>query len=469
MSSYRGPRQLKFPQWSYLQEGTVNQCDTAGVPSPQSAQVMEFPCKDEAYQLMEEILERSNMQKALMRLETNKGSAGTDGIGIEDFRQYLVKNWPTIKGKLLSGIYKPGPVLKVEIPKRAGGKRELGIPTMIDRLINQAILQKLTPIFDPGFSDSSYGFRPGRNAHQAIRQAQKYILEDHRYVVDMDIEKFFDRVNHDILMSRLSRKVKDKRLLALIGRYLRSGIMEKGCCNSREEGTPQGSPLSPLLSNIILDDLDKELEKRGHKFVRYADDCNIYVKSPRAGKRVMASIQRFLERHLKLRCNQAKSSVGAVSRRKFLGFSFFALKEARVRLAPSAKKEFQEKIKRLTKRTLGISMEERIQRINSYINGWIGYYHLAKTPTVYRDFDSWIRRRLRACLLKQWKLPRTKRRKLKGLGVRDSLAKQVSGSSKGCWRLSTVKPVQIALSNSYWKQKGLVSLQERYSKLCQSL
>jgi len=458
--------QLKFPGWSCPEEDTVNQESNPGVPSPSLARVMESPCKEIEYNTLEKILERSNMQKALHRVESNKGCSGIDGIGQKEIRKHLKENWLEIKEKILKGMYTPEAALRVEIRKDGGGMRELSIPTLTDRLIQQGILQILNPIFEPLFSDFSYGFRERRNAHQAVEKARAYIEEGYRYVVDLDIEKFFDRVNHDILMSRLSQEIKDKRVLKLIGKYLRSGIMLNGCCINREEGTPQGSPLSPLLSNIILNDLDRELEKRGHKFVRYADDCNIYVRSRRAGERVKESIEKFLERKLRLKCNQAKSGVDKISQRSFLGFNFSNERVPKIRLSRKAKKKFKKNVRRLTKRRHSTSMEKRIKRLNLYLVGWIGYFHIARTPSIYRDYDSWIRRRLRVCQLKQWKLPDTKRRRLRGLRVPDDVIRSFYGSNKRCWSDSGSLAVSMGLNVKYWGKQGLKSLKGLYSKFC---
>ena len=362
--------------------------------------------------LLKQILSRENMLLALKRVEKNKGSHGVDMMPVRNLRQHIVENWSSIKEAILKGTYNPMPVRRVEIPKPDGGVRLLGIPTVTDRLIQQAIAQVLSKIYDPMFSEHSYGFRPNRSAHDAVRKAKGYIRDGFRWVVDMDLEKFFDKVNHDRLMSTLAKTVNDKPLLKLIRKYLQAGVMINGVVSSTSQGTPQGGPLSPLLSNIVLDELDKELEKRGHKFVRYADDCNIYVKSKRAGGRTMASIQRFIEGKLRLKVNIKKSAVDRPWKRKFLGFSFTSAKEPKIRIAKESIKRMKEKVREITSRKMPYPMEYRIAKLNQYLIGWCGYFALADTKSVFKELDGWIRRRLRMCLWKNWKKPKTKIRNL---------------------------------------------------------
>jgi group II intron reverse transcriptase/maturase len=418
--------------------------------------------------LMEQILSRENLQAALKKVEANKGAAGVDEVTTRQLREYIQKHWPRIKQQLQEGTYKPSPVRRVEIPKPDGGERLLGIPTVIDRFIEQAALQVLTPLFDPGFSPHSYGFRPGKRGHDAVRQARSCIEEGYCVVVDIDLEKFFDRVNHDILMSRVTRKVKDKKVLKLIRSYLNSGIMIEGIRVRTEEGTPQGGPLSPLLANILLDDLDKELERRGLRFCRYADDCNIYVKTRRAGERVKRSITRYLETRLRLKVNEAKSAVDRPWKRKFLGFSFHKQKGIKVRIAPKSLKRVKDKIREITKPTWSIPMKERIRRLNQYLTGWVGYYALADTPSVLEGLDEWIRRRMRLCLWHQWKRVRTRTRELKALGLKKSQAEEIANTRKGAWRTTKTPHLHKALGNAYWQSQGLMSLTKRYSQLRQN-
>ncbi|MCQ5366177.1 group II intron reverse transcriptase/maturase [Anoxybacillus salavatliensis] len=415
--------------------------------------------------LLNQILSRENMLLALKRVEQNKGSHGVDQMPVQNLRTHIVENWQSIKEAILKGTYEPMPVRRVEIPKPDGGVRLLGIPTVTDRLIQQAIAQVLSKIYDPMFSEHSYGFRPNRSAHDAVRKAQGYIKEGYRWVVDIDLEKFFDQVNHDRLMSTLAKRIHDKPLLKLIRKYLQSGVMIHGVVSSTEKGTPQGGPLSPLLSNIVLDELDKELEKRGHKFVRYADDCNIYVKSKRAGERTMASVQRFIERKLRLKVNEKKSAVDRPWKRKFLGFSFTNAKEPNVRIAKESLKRMKKKVREITSRRMPYPMEYRIQKLNQYVLGWCGYFALADTKSIFRKLDGWIRRRLRMCLWKNWKTAKTRVRNLIKLGVPSWKAYEWGNSRKGYWRISNSPILHKTLGNSYWNDQGLKSLQERYEFL----
>ena len=415
--------------------------------------------------LMEQILSRENLIRALNRVVRNKGSHGVDGMPVQNLRAHVIEHWDTMKVELLSGTYQPQPVRRVEIPKPDGGVRLLGIPTVMDRFIQQAIAQVLSSIYDPTFSDHSYGFRPNRSAHGAVKKAKGYIAEGNRWVVDIDLEKFFDRVNHDKLMGLLAKRIEDKCLLKLIHKYLKTGIMINGVVTDNEEGTPQGGPLSPLLSNIVLDELDKELEKRGHQFVRYADDCNIYVKTPKAGNRVMRSVTSYIEGKLKLKVNGNKSAVDRPWRRKFLGFSFTKHREPKIRIAKASVNRMKDKIRDITSRKRPYSMEVRIQKLNQYLMGWCGYFALADTPSVFKTLESWIRRRLRMCVWKSWKKPSTKVRKLTGLGIPKGKAHEWGNSRKGYWRISKSPILHKALGNSYWSSQGLKSLVSRYETL----
>ena len=426
------------------------------------------PVRDEGKSdvgVWEAVFARENLWTALKRVESNKGAAGIDGMEVSDLRDYLKEHWLEVREALESGTYRPSPVRRVEIPKGDGGVRLLGIPTVIDRLIQQAIAQVLTPMFEGVFSPHSYGFRPGRSAHQAVQQAQAYIAEGNTWVVDIDLEKFFDRVNHDMLVARVARVVKDKRVLKLIRAYLNSGVMVNGVVMETEEGTPQGGPLSPLLSNIMLDDLDKELEQREHKFVRYADDCNIYVKTQRAGERVLESVKDYLEKKLKLKVNQKKSKVEKATKAKFLGFSFLWRKgELCIRIAARSKERFMERIRRLTRRTRSGKLEDIVQDVNRYTRGWMSYFRLAATPSVYEELDKWIRRRLRQIVWKRWKRGRTRYKKLVQLGVPASRA-GLGAIGRSPWRMAHSPVVQEALSNAFWRSTGLEGLVPRYNQL----
>ena len=413
--------------------------------------------------LLEDVLERDNMLKAMYRVISNKGSHGIDGMKTDELREHVKRTWTTVKSKLLEGKYNPSPVRRIEIPKPDGGIRLLGIPTVQDRMIQQAIAQVLSEIYEPTFSESSFGFRPNRGAKNAIKQSETYINQGYRWVVDMDLEKFFDKVNHDILMGKLEKKIKDRRLLKLIRKYLESGVLVNGIKVSSEEGTPQGGPLSPLLANIMLDGIDKELEKRGHKFCRYADDCNIYVKSKKAGIRVMDSVTKLIENNLKLKVNKNKSAVDLVTNRKFLGFSFYYRKgKFKIRIHDKSIKRFRDKIRDITNRNRGISIDERILRLNDSIRGWINYFGIADAKRKLKILDSWIRRRLRACLWKQWKKTKTKYKNLIKLGISKSQAYQFANTRKGYWRISKSPILDIALNNGYFKSIGLMSLSNIY-------
>src|SRR5690625_139951 len=415
--------------------------------------------------LMERILSRENLLSALKRVERNKGSHGVDGMSVQNLRAHIFEHWATMKIELLEGTYKPRHVRRIEIPKPDGGVRLLGIPTVTDRLIQQAIAQVLTSLYDPTFSNHSYGFRPNKSAHDAVRKAKTYLREGNRWVVDIDLEKFFDKVNHDRLMGTLAKRIEDKRLLRLIRNYLNAGIMINGVVTRSTRGAPQGGPLSPLLSNIVLDELDKELEDRGHKFVRYADDAQIYVKTRKAGARVMSTVTSFIEDKLKLKVNRNKSTVDRPWRRKFLGFSFTFNLEPKIRIAKESVKRMKAKIREITSRKKPYPMEYRIKKLNQYLIGWCGYFALADTPSVFVNFDSWIRRRLRMCMWKEWKLPRTKVRKLKALGVPKGKAYECSNTRKSYWRISKSPILHTTHENSYWNSQGLRNLSTRYEFL----
>jgi len=412
-------------------------------------------------QLMEEVCERRNLEAAYRKVRANKGAPGVDGMTVVDLEAHLRQHWPTIREQLLKGIYQPQPVKRVEIPKPDGGIRKLGVPCALDRFIQQALLQVLQRYWDRTFSHSSYGFRPGRSAHQAVAAAQGFITEGYRWVVDLDLEKFFDRVNHDILMGRIAQRVRDRRVLRLIRAFLNAGVLEDGLVSPTEEGTPQGGPLSPWLSNVMLDDLDRELEQRGLKFARYADDCNIYVRSRRAGERVMASVTRFLTENLKLTVNVSKSAVDRPWNRKFLGFSFTIGKTPKRRIAPKALARFKERIRELTCRTGGTSLERVIERLSRYLHGWRGYFGHCETPRVLQALDSWLHRRLRAVLWKQWRTGHQRFTALRKRNASRDLAAQTAGSCHGPWRISKSPAMHLAFPTQYFQSLGLPRLADQ--------
>ena len=413
--------------------------------------------------LLEKVLARDNMLEAMYKVIRNKGSHGVDNMKADELREHVINTWNTVKSKLLEGKYNPSPVRRVEIPKPDGGIRLLGIPTVQDRMIQQAIAQILKEIYEPIFSKSSYGFRPGRGAKDAIKKSEEYINQGNKWVVDMDLEKFFDKVNHNILVRKLERRIKDQRLIKLIRKYLESGVLINGIKVSSEKGTPQGGPLSPLLANIMLDDLDKELEKRGHKFCRYADDCNIYVKSKRAGERVMKSITNIIENELKLKVNRNKSNVDLVSRRKFLGFSFyFAEGGAKIRIHEKSIGRFKDKIREITNKNKGISMDYRLIKLNDMIIGWVNYFKIANASRKLMELDKWIRRRLRACMWKQWKKVRTRYRNLIKFGIPKPKAYQYANTRKGYWRISNSPILNKIFNNKYFEILGLISMTKVY-------
>jgi RNA-directed DNA polymerase len=454
-----GKRQKNQNQLAFWFAGASEACfdGQEGTVTPVVEREAESPAGDR--QLMEEVVERENLIKAMKRVQANKGSPGVDGMTVDELPGYLKGHWTAIREQLMSGTYKPQPVKRVEIEKPDGGVRKLGVPTVVDRLIQQAVQQVLQQRWDPTFSDSSYGFRPGRSQHEAVAQAQKYIAEGYGWVVDMDLEKFFDRVNHDKLMGQIAKRMEDKRLLKLIRAMLNAGVMENGLEKPSEEGTPQGGPLSPLLSNLVLDELDRELEARGHRFVRYADDCNIYVRSERAGQRVMESVKRFIASRLKLKVNEGKSAVAKPQERKFLGFSFYMGKKGpKRRIAPKALERFKERIREITLGSRGHSMKQTVDELARYLPGWVAYFGFCETPWVLEDLDSWIRRRIRCAFWQQWKTNRNRYAELAKRGVNPGTAKNMAGSNQGPWHLSLSKAMSIALPNAELASLGLPSL-----------
>lgn len=455
----QNPRQLAF-DWG--EAGEAQPGPSGGsppAPAPDRTGTL-------AQGLMEAVVATDNMRQALKRVRANKGSPGVDGMTVQQLPEFLKTEWPRLKQALLEGSYQPEPVRRVEIPKPDGGVRQLGIPTALDRLIQQAILQVLDPLYNPTFSHFSYGFRPGKSAPEALAQARRHVASGKEWVVDLDLEKFFDRVNHDLLLGRLAKRIGDRRLLRLIRRYLEADVMLNGVVIEREEGTPQGGPLSPLLSNVLLDELDQELERRGHCFCRYADDCNIYVQSQRAGERVLASITRFLETKRRLTVNREKSAVARPSQRKFLGYRIWGRGEkARLSIAPKSLKRAKETIRRITKRNRGVSLARVLAELRTFTDGWVAYFWRARTPSVFRELDEWIRRRLRCYQWKLWKTPRCRARELRKTGVGPWLAYGVAYDGPGLWRVAGCPAMSRALTNAKLTQLGYHSLYERYQAL----
>jgi RNA-directed DNA polymerase len=411
--------------------------------------------------VMEAVLSSANLRQAWRRVKSNRGAPGIDGLRIEDFPAHARTHWPAIRQRLSDGSYQPQPVRRVTIPKPDGGERALGIPTVVDRVIQQAIAQVMTPLFDPEFSESSYGFRPKRSAHGALRQVKADIQAGYRIAVDLDLAKFFDNVDHDILMARVAKRISDKPLLALIGRYLRAGVLINDNLQPSELGTPQGGPLSPLLANILLDDLDRELEARGHRFARYADDLLVLVKSERAGQRVKANLTTYLDRKLKLPVNEKKSQVTKIDQCEFLGFTF---RRGKLRWTDTAFADFKHRIRELTGRSWGVSMAHRLQKLGQYLRGWLGYFGISEYYRPIPDLDEWLRRRMRMCYWKQWRLRRTKISHLLALGVGTSTAILTGISSKGYWHLSRSKALQVGMTNDWLKAQGLVSIRALWMK-----
>jgi RNA-directed DNA polymerase len=451
-------RQKNQVELAFMAEGW----DEFPIPDKEGTELLlaeretESPASTE--KLMEEVCQRENLWKALKRVQANKGSPGVDGMTVDELPGFLKEHWPAIREQLLSGAYEPKPVRQVEIPKPGGGVRKLGIPTVLDRLVQQALLYVLQRRWDPTFSEGSFGFRPGRSQRQAVTKAQQHIALGYRWVVDLDLEKFFDRVNHDILMGRVAKRVADKRGLKLIRAFLNAGVMADGLVSPTDEGTPQGGPLSPLLSNLVLDDMDRELERRGLRFVRYADDCNVYVRSERAGTRVKEGLTRFLTERLKLKVNEEKSAVARPWARKFLGFSFTSTKAPKRRIAPKALERFKERVRELSQRNRGISLTQMVERLAVYLTGWRGYFRFCETPSVLAELDSWIRRRLRCVAWKQWKTKKARLAELLRRGVKPDQAVPTAGSGRGPWCISKTRAMSSALPNAFLSSLGLPTL-----------
>src|SRR6266542_2157985 len=451
----KNQEQLAFP---FAWGSEASRSEREGTEAPRVKRETEDPAENQ--RVMEEVCEGENRREALKRVRANQGSPGIDGMTVDELPEYLEQHWPAVREQLLSGTYEPKPVKRVEIPKPDGGVRKLGIPTVLDRFVQQAVQQVLQKQWDPTFSEHSYGFRQGRSTQQAVAQAQRYIAEGHGWCVDFDLEKFFDRVNHDKLMGAIAKRGEDKRLLNLIRAFVNAGGMEDGLVSPSVEGTPQGGPLSPLLSNLVLDELDRELERRGHRFVRYADDSNIYVRSERAGQRVMESVKRFITEKLKLKVNESKSAGAKPQERKFLGFSCTSGKELKRKIAPKAIDRFKERVREITHKSRGRSMEKVMEELAPYLRGWRGYFGFCETPAVLRHLDSWIRRRVRCAFWRQWKTGRKRFAELVRRGVSRQSAAKAAGSRGGPWRVSQSPALNQALSNAYLASLGLPSLVE---------
>ena len=435
--------------------GRVRQADTARVTVPDT----------ETSRLMEEVLRRENLIRAHARVVQNRGAAGVDGVTVDELLAYCREHWARIREELLNATYQPQPVRRVDIPKPSGGRRTLGIPTVLDRLIQQAVLQVLQPIFDPTFSDASFGFRPRRSAHDAVRRAREHIAAGHRWVVDLDLEKFFDRVNHDVLMARVARRVKDRRVLRLLRCYLQAGLMEDGLMSPRTEGTPQGGPLSPLLSNILLDDLDRALEQRGHRFVRYADDCNIYVQSRTAGERTLTSVERFLAKQLRLRVNREKSAVARPWQRKFLGYTVTIHREPKLRIAPQSVARLKARLRLHFRAGRGRSVRHTVAGLQPLLRGWVGYFRLAEVRVSFDELDQWLRRRLRCILWRQWKRPRTRVRELMRRGLDATHARLSAYNGHGPWWNAGARHMHAAVPTAALRAWGLLSLLDEHRRL----